>query len=371
MGHKPRVLVAMSGGVDSAVAAALLHEQGYEVAGVTLRLYTEADETALRSKRACCGVEDVGDARASAQRIGIPHYVLNMEREFERDVIDVFVDEYAAGRTPNPCLACNQRVKFSTLLDRALAMGFDLLATGHYARIERSASRYRLLAAADEHKDQSYVLYTLRQEALARTLFPLGELPKSETRRIAARLGLPVAGKPDSADICFVPGGDYRALLRERGVTMRPGAIVTADGAVVGQHRGVAAYTVGQRKGLGLPGPERRFVTAVDARANVVVVGCEDELGRDGLRASTASWVAEPPQPGEPLQVRVRYHASAVGTTVTAIDGDAFTLEFERPVRAVAPGQAAVLYRGDEVVGGGTIEAEPATTSSAARHAAV
>ena len=228
MSRKPRVLVAMSGGVDSAVAAALLHRQGYDVIGVTLRLYTETDDGALRSKRACCGIEDVADARDAARRIGIPHYVLNMEREFERDVIDYFVDSYAAGRTPNPCLACNQYVKFSTLLDRATGMGVDTLATGHYARIiADSDERFRLLAAVDDAKDQSYVLYTLGQRELARTLFPLGEMPKSEVRRVAGELGLAVAGKPDSADICFVPRGDYRTLLSERGVEMRPGPIVT------------------------------------------------------------------------------------------------------------------------------------------------
>ena len=369
MSPRLRVLVAMSGGVDSAVAAALLHRQGYEVAGVTLRLYTQTDGAALRSKRACCGVEDVADARAAAQRIGIPHYVLNMEREFEREVIDYFVGEYAAGRTPNPCLACNERVKFATLLDRALAMGFDRLATGHYARIERDGDRFRLLAAVDERKDQSYVLYTLDQVALARTLFPLGELPKSETRRIAADLGLPVADKPDSADICFVPAGDYRALLRERGVEQRPGAIVTAAGDEVGRHDGVAAYTVGQRRGLGLPGPQRRFVTAVDAASNVVTVGSAEELACSGLVASRPRWVAGPPAPGEPLGVRVRYHQATTPAAVTTIDDDSFRLQCERPVRAVAPGQAAVLYRGDEVVGGGTIEPSAAARPFEARRA--
>jgi tRNA-specific 2-thiouridylase len=353
-----RVLVAMSGGVDSAVAAALLQRQGYDVVGVTLRLYTEPDHAALPSRRTCCGVEDVGDARAAARRIGIPHYVLNMEREFERDVLDYFVGEYERGRTPNPCLACNQHVKFSTLLDRALAMGADRLATGHYARAEQDEDGevYRLHRAADAEKDQSYVLYTLQQEALSRTLFPLGAMTKGETRTVARELGLPLAEKPDSVDICFVPGGDYRRVLAERGVRMEPGAIVDETGIEVGRHAGVANYTVGQRRGLGLAGPTPRFVTGVDPERNIVVIGGAESLLVSGLEAREPSWVSVPPSVGEQLTARVRYHSEDIPCRVADVDAAAFRLTFDRPVRAVAPGQAAVLYRGPEVVGGGTIE---------------
>ena len=363
-----RILVAMSGGVDSAVAAAILHREGYDVVGVTLRLYTEQDPSALRSKRACCGVEDVADARAAAQRIGIPHYVLNMEREFERDVIEVFASAYRNGRTPNPCLECNDRVKFRTLLDRADALGFDLLATGHYARIrERPAGEdgaggaFSLHAAADETKDQSYVLYTLGQEQLRRIRFPLGDLPKPETRRIAAELELGVADKPDSADICFVPGGDYRELLRARGDSSRGGEIVDADGSTLRRHEGVAAFTVGQRRGLGIATGERRYVTEIDAAAGTVRVGTADDLLAHGVEASDPRWVREAPRPGEPLLARIRAHGPLVPARLTALDSAGFHSAFAEPVRAAAPGQAIVLYRpdgehGHEVAGGGTIE---------------
>jgi tRNA-specific 2-thiouridylase len=351
-----RVLVAMSGGVDSAVAAALLHRQGYEVVGLTMRLYTEPDEAALRSGRTCCGVEDIADARAAAQRIGIPHYVLNMEREFERDVLTPFVEAYARGRTPNPCLNCNQYVKFDTLLDRAVAMGVDLLATGHYARVASDGGVRRLYRAADPSKDQSYVLYTLGQEALRRTLFPLGEMTKAEVRAVARDLGLPLAEKPDSVDICFVPGGDYRRVLAGRGVESAPGAIEREDGTRAGTHSGVPYFTVGQRRGLGLASAEPQYVTRLDAARNVVVVGDEAALYARRVRASAPHWVAGPPAPGEVLTARIRYRAEEAPARVETCARDGFDVEFEGRVRAPAPGQAIVLYRGDEVVGGGTIE---------------
>ncbi len=346
----------MSGGVDSAVAAALLHQQGYDVVGVTLRLYTEPDDTALRSGRTCCGIEDVADARAAAQQIGIPHYVLNMEEEFEQHVISAFVDSYQQGRTPNPCLNCNQYVKFSTLLDRAMAMGVDRLATGHYARIEPDGETHRLYRAVDEAKDQSYVLYTLDQDALSRTMFPLGGLTKAETREVARTAGLPLAEKPDSVDICFVPGGDYRKLLASRGVQGAPGEIEREDGSVAGAHGGIERFTVGQRRGLPSTGTERQFVTGIDATRNVVVIGDEGSLYRRRTTISAPHWVVEPPALGEPLHARVRYHAEDAAASVVALYNDSAVIEFSDRVRAPAPGQALVLYRDDEVVGGGTIE---------------
>jgi len=353
----------MSGGVDSSVAAALLLEQGYDVVGVTMRLWTEEDPEAPRHHRRCCSVEDTDDARAACDRLGVPHYVLNFEREFAAGVVDSFVREYARGRTPNPCLACNDRVKFRPLLAHTLALGADYLATGHYARVRQNGHGFEMWRAADPAKDQSYVLYTLGQPELSRILFPVGEHAKPEVRAIARRYGLPNADKPDSADICFIPGGDYRSFVGER-VESRAGAIVDAAGNRIGEHAGIVNYTVGQRRGLpARGGGERLFVVGVDAEANAVVVGPREELMAPGLIAEELSFVSgETPEGSFRAAARIRYRSEPAPAAVTVRDGSA-EVRFEAPQRAVTPGQAVVFYDGELLLGGGTIARAVRTTA--------
>ena len=354
--RKQRAVVAMSGGVDSAVAAAILARDGYDVIGITMRLWTLDDPDAPRHKKRCCSVEDTDDARAAADAIGIPHYVLNMEREFHERVIDYFVAEYGRGRTPNPCLACNEHVKFRALLDRAMAFDADFLATGHYARIDRGPSgRYRLRRAVDPEKDQSYVLYTLRQADLARTLFPVGAYAKPEIRAIARDVRLGLADKPDSADICFVPDGDYRSFVRAR-LPAAPGVIRDEDGVQLGRHDGIAGFTVGQRRGVGVATGERRFVTGIDPDLNVITVGSEERLYARALIATDASWTGDMPASAFRADVKVRYRTPAAPAVVTPLADRAVRIEFDEPQRALTPGQAAVFYAGDEVLGGATID---------------
>lgn len=357
-----RVIVGMSGGVDSSVAAALLVEQGYEVVGVTMRLWTLHDGDALPSKQHCCSVEDVDDAVSVAQRLGIRHYVMNFEREFQSAVVDYFVDEYARGRTPNPCLACNEHIKYRALLDRALALDAKYLATGHYARVEHGAEpaeRARLLRALDQSKDQSYVLYTLGQAELRRLLLPLGGYQKSEVRRIAARHALAVAEKPDSEEICFVPNNDYRTFLAERLPSALGDLVDAATGARLGEHGGYTGYTVGQRKGLGALGA-RRYVTGIEPASNVVFVGDEAALLSRSVTAERLRFTAGfAPAPGIRIEAKVRYKSVPAPATLT-VSGDQAEIRFDRPQRAITPGQAVVFYDGDEVLGGGTIETSAA-----------
>jgi tRNA-specific 2-thiouridylase len=356
---KKRVIVAMSGGVDSAVAAGLLVRQGYSVVGITMRLWTRDDDQGRLHQKRCCGVEDIDDARAVAEVLDIPHYVLNLEEEFGRKVIDYFVGEYERGRTPNPCLACNEHVKFRALLDRAVAFDADYLSTGHYARIRHPLSALgragvvELHKAVDDSKDQSYVLYTLKQAELSRLLFPIGEYPKSEIRRLAEEMALPVFDKPDSAEICFVPGNDYRTFLADR-LPQRPGSVVDAGGEVVGVHDGVAGYTIGQRKGIGAFGG-KRFVTEIDPDLNVITIGDEEDLFARRLMTEAPSWVEGAPSADVfGATVKVRYKSPPVPATVRVLDGS-LDIEFDQPQRAVTPGQAAVLYKGERVIGGATI----------------
>jgi len=358
---RTRVAVAMSGGVDSAVAALLLVQQGYDVLGLMMRLWAEEDndtggQANLRANR-CCSPQGVEDARRVAQLLDIPFYLLNYEREFKAAVVDPFVAEYAAGRTPNPCLACNRHIKFGLLLQRARSLGADFLATGHYARIVQGEGRYRLLKSADRRKDQSYVLYMLGQRELGQVLFPLGGLTKDEVRARAAQAGLPVGEKPESQEICFVGDEGYHPFLsRQAPATVRPGPIVDATGRVLGQHQGLAFYTVGQRHGLGIATGEPLYVLRLDPVRNALVVGPEEALGQQELIAGQVSFVAGYAPPVSRVTAKVRYKAPEAPGTLLPLDNGRVRLVFDRPQRAITPGQAVVFYQGEEVLGGGIID---------------
>ena len=351
----------MSGGVDSSVAAALLAEQGHDVIGVSMQLYDQAQTNAegARLFGTCCTIDDLYDARRVAHTIGIPHYIVNFESQFNDHVISNFVREYVSGRTPIPCSHCNSELKFAELLDRAKAFDAETLATGHYARIERDAGgRYHLYRGADNSKDQTYFLFSLTQEQLARAAFPVGHLDKDTVRAHADRLKLSVARKPDSQEICFVPDGDYAKFVEKRAPeATRPGTVVDHDGKVLGTHDGVHRFTIGQRKGLGLSSREPLYVLEIKPDGAQVVVGSKDDLGRRKLTASKVNWVSGSPEVNwRGLTAQIRHRHEAAPARVRAIDRDRAEVEFEQPQTAVTPGQAVVFYEGEEVIGGGWID---------------
>jgi tRNA-specific 2-thiouridylase len=351
-----RVVVAMSGGVDSAVAAARCVAAGHEVIGISLRLASDGQGS-------CCSLDDFRDAAAVADRLGIPHYVFDFREAFARAVVGPFVAEYLAGRTPNPCALCNQHVKFDLLWRRARELGAAKLATGHYARIatDEATGGLALRTAVDAGKDQTYFLFGLDQAALGRTLFPVGELTKTAVRAEAAALGLPVADKPESMEVCFVPRGDAAAFVERHAApgTLRPGPIVDGSGAVIGRHDGVHRFTVGQRRGLGLGGGQRRYVRAIDAATGTVEVGDAASLRAGGLVVRGTVWASgRPSAPATEVAVRIRHHHHPVPARLSAIEGDVTTLRFVARGPGVTPGQAAVFYRGELVAGGGWIAQE-------------
>ncbi|HJP65625.1 MAG TPA: tRNA 2-thiouridine(34) synthase MnmA [Actinomycetota bacterium] len=354
MNRRPSVLVAMSGGVDSSVSAALLHERGYRVVGEHMKL-VHLDGV----DHGCCGPQAEADARSVAETVGFEFRIVDMNDEFERTVLADFYAEHRGGRTPNPCIRCNEHIKFGAFLERARRLGFDHVATGHYVRTwSDEAGRWHLGRGLDRSKDQSYLLHTLGQRELSMAVFPVGEQSKAETRAIAEGLGLVVAGKPDSQEVCFVPGADHAAFLAEHAPDLvRPGAVVDADGARLADHQGAFRFTIGQRRGLGVSTGERLYVLDVDAPSNRVVVGPGELLARRGLRADRFSWVVgEPPGTG-PFEAtaRIRYRGDDVPAVIEPQRPDRVTVEFRSPQRGVSPGQSVVVYRGDEVLGGGRI----------------
>ncbi|MBO9393646.1 tRNA 2-thiouridine(34) synthase MnmA [Caldilinea sp.] len=352
------VVVAMSGGVDSSVAAALLVERGYNCIGIMMRLWAEVG-VGEGSTNKCCSLESVHDARRVADTLGIPFYLINVEQPFKEKVVDFFIDGYSRGITPNPCIECNRHIRFNYLLNYARRLGADYLATGHYARLRYADDgKVHLLKGVDEAKDQSYVLSVLGQDELHDVLFPVGEYPKSEVRRMAAERGLPTASKHDSMDLCFIFDDDYRRFLRTWAAeAMRPGPIVDRRGKVYGQHSGLPGYTIGQRKGLGISGAaEPLFVLELDYRNNALVVGTAAELGQDRLIAERVNWTLdEPPPAGARVQCKIRYKAKAVECTIFPIGQDCVEVQFDAPLRDITPGQGAVFYDGDLCLGGGVI----------------
>lgn len=356
--EKKKVVVGMSGGVDSSVAAWLLREQGYDVIGVTMQIWQEEEQSVQEEQGGCCGLSAVDDARRVAASLNIPYYVMNFKREFKESVIDYFVDEYLHGRTPNPCIACNRYVKWEALLKRSMDIGADYIATGHYARIDRLANgRYALRVSETDAKDQTYALYNLTQEQLAHTLMPVGSYSKEQIRKMAEQIGLQVAHKPDSQDICFVPDGDYASYIEDNaGVKILPGNFVLSDGTVVGQHKGIVHYTVGQRKGLGLSLGHPVFVLEIRPETNEVVVGINEESMSRYVRANQVNFMSVEDLPEKKrVWAKIRYNHRGAWCTVEKTGEDEILCVFEEPQRAITPGQAVVLYDGEYVMGGGTI----------------
>ena len=369
-----RILVAMSGGVDSSVAAAMLVEAGHDVVGATMKTFCYSDTEVAESTKTCCGLDGIQDARSVADRLGIPHYVFDVEDEFTRDVIDDFVGEYSQGRTPNPCVRCNSNTKFRDLFRRGRVLNCDGVASGHYVRLDRSHGHPRMLRGRDSSKDQSYFLWGLPANLLDRLHFPLGELTKPEVRERARSLGLVTADKPESQEICFVPSGNYRDFLARKLLpthpALAPGAIVDHKGRVLGRHAGYSGFTVGQRKGIGGGRSEPYYVLEIRPETRQVVVGPGHLLAVRGVTVGDLNWLASPPTPGSALAVQIRYRSPAVPCTVDACDGDTVTLSLDASARAVTPGQSSVFFDGDRVVGGGRIRrlAPTAELTTSGRH---
>lgn len=351
---KKKALIAMSGGVDSSVAAFLMKEAGYDCIGVTMKLYDNED-IGMDQEKTCCSLSDIEDARSVAVKLGIPYYVFNFKADFKEKVIDPFIDSYRCGMTPNPCIECNRHLKFTQLHQKARELQCDVVVTGHYARITKDEQGYHLLKGKDAAKDQSYVLYSLTQEQLAHTCFPLGEYTKDEIRRMAEEQGFFNAGKKDSQDICFIPDGDYRRFIEETtGQKSTPGNFVDQEGNVLGIHKGYYCYTIGQRRGLGISAPQSLYVVEIRPEKNEVVLGSNEDLFHSHLMADHFNWI-EQVGPDEIIKARIRYHQTEKEATVRVLEDNKVEVDFLEPQRAITKGQAVVLYRGDAVAGGGRI----------------
>lgn len=350
----------MSGGVDSSVAAAILLEQGYEVIGVTMQIWPDMDEDRKKTEGGCCSLSAVDDARRVANKLGIPYYVMNFKDVFEKKVINYFKDEYLKGRTPNPCIACNRYVKFDAMLNKATAMGIDYVATGHYAIVEfdSARNRYLLKKSVTDRKDQTYALYNLTQEQLSRTLMPIGSYTKERVREIAREIGLTVASKPDSQEICFVEDNDYGRFISENtDYEICPGDFVDTRGNVLGRHKGIVHYTIGQRKGLGIALGKPMFVVEIDVENNRVVLGDENEVFANSLIADDVNFISIDRIQGElRVKAKIRYSAKESDATIIPLENGKVRVDFDSPQRAITPGQSVVFYDGDIVVGGGTIQ---------------